>query len=168
MKVEYVENLLHKLDMNKATGYDQISPKIVKLCSKELFKTLTELVNNAFKQNLFPNDIKRADVSPSFKKKDDMIKNNYRPVSIISVFSNVFETIVAEKMRVYFENIFNNLLCAYRKKYGFEHVLVKVIDSWQYALENDKFVGRLLVDLSKAFDCIPPWITNCKDESIWS
>ncbi len=45
-----------------------------------------------------------------------MIKNNYRPVSILSgFFSKVFETIVAEQLRAYFENIFNNLLCAYRK-----------------------------------------------------
>ncbi len=36
VKVDYIENLLHKPDMNKATGYDQIPPKMVKLCSKEL------------------------------------------------------------------------------------------------------------------------------------
>ncbi len=77
--------------MNKATGYDQIPPQMVKLCLKELSKTLTELVNNAFKQNIFPNDMKRADVFPIFKKKDDMIKNNYKPVSILSVFSDVLK-----------------------------------------------------------------------------
>ncbi len=141
--------------MNKATGYDQIPPKTVKLCSKELSQTLTELVNNAFKQNIFPDDMKRVEVTPIFKKKYDMIKNNYWPVTILSVFSKVFETIVADQLRAYFENIFNNLSCAYRKKYGCEHVLVKLIDSWNYALDNDKFVGTLLIDLSKAFDCIP-------------
>ncbi len=139
MKVDYVENLLHKLDMNKSTGYDQIPPNIFTLCSKEISKTLTELVNNAFKQNIFPDDMKRAEVSPIFKKKDDMIISNYRPVSIVSIFSKVFETIVVEELRAYFENIFNNLLCAYRKKYGCEHVLVKLIDSWKYALYNDKY-----------------------------
>ncbi len=55
----------------------------------------------------------------------------------------------------YFENIFNNVLCAYRKKYECKHVLIKLSDSWKYALDNDKFVGTLLIDLSKAFDCIP-------------
>ncbi len=76
MKVENAENILHKLEMKKATGYDQIPPKLVKLCSKELSKTLTELVNNPFKQNIFPDDMTRAEVSPIFKKRDDMIKNN--------------------------------------------------------------------------------------------
>ncbi len=54
-----------------------------------------------------------------------------------------------------YANIINNLLCAYRKKYGCKHVLVKLIDSWKYALDNYKFVGILLIVLSKAFDCIP-------------
>ncbi len=69
VKVEHVENLLHKFDMIKATGYDQIPPKMVKLYSKELSETLTELVNNAFKQNIFPDDMSRAEVIPIFKKK---------------------------------------------------------------------------------------------------
>ncbi len=60
--------------------------------------------------------MKRAEANPIFKKKDDMIKNNYRPVSMLSVFLKVFETKVAEQLRAYFENIFNYLLCVYRKK----------------------------------------------------
>ncbi len=45
--------------------------------------------------------------------------------------------------------------CAYRKKYGAEHVLIKLIDSLRCALDEDKFVGTVLMNLSKAFDCIP-------------
>ncbi len=88
------------------------------------------------------------------------ILNEHTPIKVRSikenhVFSKVFETIVAEQLRAYFENIFNNLLSAYNKMYGCEHLLVKLIDSWKYAIDNDKFVGTLLIDLLKAFDCIP-------------
>ncbi len=41
------------------------------------------------------------------------------------------------------------------KKYKCEYVHEQFIDPWKYALDNDKFVGTLLIDLSKAFDCIP-------------
>ncbi len=69
----------------------------------------------------------------------------------------------------YFKYIFNDMLCAYRNKYDTEHVLIKLIDSWKCALNQDKFVGTLLMDLSKAFDCIPHMVViNCKIESIWS
>ncbi len=55
----------------------------------------------------------------------------------------------------YFKDIFDPMLCEYTKKYGTDHVFVKLIDSWKYALDNDNFVGTVLVDLLKAFDCIP-------------
>ncbi len=87
-----------------------------------------------------------------FKKKDDMIKDKYRPISLLEIFSKVFETIVAEQLMEYFNDIFDPMLCVYRKKYSTEHVLIKLIDSWKYALDNDNFVGTVLMDLSKAFD----------------
>ncbi len=46
------------------------------------------------------------------------------------------------------------MICAYRKKYGTEHLLIKLIDSWKCAVDENWFVGTALVDLSKAFDCI--------------
>ncbi len=57
------------------------------------------------------------------------------------------------------------MLCAYRKKYGTEHALIKLIDSWKYALDNHNFVGPILMDLSKAFDCIPHGLIVAKMNS---
>ncbi len=42
-----------------------------------------------------------------------MIKDNYRPISILAVFSKVFETKIAEQLMEYFKSIFNEKLCAY-------------------------------------------------------
>ena len=153
--VDYVYKILCKLNIHKATGYNNVPPKMVKLCAEELSVTLTEFVNYAFKNKMFPDGMKKAEISPIFKKKDDMIKENYRPISILSVFLKVFETIIANQLQEYFISIFDKMLCAYRKKYGTEHVLIKLIDSWKYALDENKFVGTVLMDLSKAFDCIP-------------
>ncbi len=151
----YVHKIINKLNENKATGFDNVPPKVVKMCADELSVTITELINSAFANNLFPDDMKKAELCPLFKKKDDMMKTNYRPVSILSVFSKVFEVIIAEQLMDFFSNIFNDMLCAYRKKYGCEHVLLKVIDSWKNALDSNKFAGTILIDLSKAFDCVP-------------
>ncbi len=47
----------------------------------------------------------------------------------------------------YCKDIFDPMLCgASRKKYGTEHVLIKLIDSWKYALDNNNFVGTVLMD----------------------
>ncbi len=59
--------------------------------------------------------MKIVEVSPIFKKQADMIKTNYRPVSILSIFFKRFETIVAEQLRAYLENIFNNFYMESKK-----------------------------------------------------
>ncbi len=76
-------------------------------------------------------------------------------VSILVVLSKVFESIIADQLINYFNPIFNVMLCAYRKRYGCEHILIKLIESWKFALYENKFAGTIMMDLSKAFDCIP-------------
>ncbi len=161
----YVFGILSKLNANKATGFDKIPPKVVKLCANELAVGLTELINKALIENIFPDDMKLADLCPMFKKNDDTLKNNYRPVSILPVFSKVFEVVVADQLMSFFKDIFNSLLCAYRKKYGCEHVLVKVLDMWKMALDNNNFAGTLLFDLTKAFDCMQHALLIAKMEA---
>ncbi len=55
----------------------------------------------------------------------------------------------------YFKSIFPEMLCAYRSKYGIEHVLIKLIDSCKFTLDEHKYAGNVLMVLSKAFDCVP-------------
>ena len=147
--------------MNKATGYDNIPPKLVKMPHEDLSSMLSGLINRSFVENCFPEDMKRAEISPIHKKKDDMNKVNYRPVSILIVMGKIFESITADQLMRHFNPLFNKL-CAYRKKYGCDHVLIKLVESWKEALENDRFVGTVLMDLSKAFDCIPHGLLVCK------
>ena len=109
-----------------------------------------------------PHDMKKAELTPLYKKSCDMDKNNYRPVSILSTFDKVFEAIIADQINEYFKAIFHNMLCAYRKSYGCDHILIKIVDQWKWALDNDEFVGTVLMDLSKAFDCIPHGLLICK------
>ncbi len=160
--IDFVYKLLCKLIIHKATGYDNMPLNMVKIYAEEL----TELVNYAFKKNRCPDDVKRAEISPIFKK-NYILKDNYRPISILSIFAKIFETIVADKLMEYFKSIFNDMLCAYRKKYGTDYVLIKLIDSWKCALDENKFVGTVLMDLSKAFDCISHGLLIAKMKAYW-
>ncbi len=101
----YVEKMLNWLKINKATGYDHMSPKMVKMCCNELSVTLMELLNYAFKHKRFPDEMKNAEITCIFKKKDDLDKENYRPISILAVFSKVFESIIAEQLIEHFEDL---------------------------------------------------------------
>ena len=48
-----------------------------------------------------------------------------------------------------------NFISAYRKGYGTNHVLLRLIENWTAALDSNLFKGAVLIDLTKAFDCIP-------------
>ncbi len=64
--------MLKRLKINKATGCNLMPPKMVKMCSNELSVTLMELLNYAFKHKRFPDKMQHVEITPLFKKKDDM------------------------------------------------------------------------------------------------
>ena len=47
-----------------------------------------------------------------------------------------------------------NLVSAYRKNYSFQHVLIRLLEEWRKSLDNNYVVGRVLMDLTKGFDCV--------------
>ena len=132
------------------------------MCDEEMCLILSDIINKCFHDNIFPDDMKKAEICPLFKKADDMEKNNYRPVSILTTFDKIFETIIAKQLIEYFDSLFNKMLCAYRKKYACDHILIRLIDMWKWSLDRDDFVGTILMDLSKAFDCVPHGLLICK------
>ena len=70
------------LPPKKATRKGNIPAKILKDSLSEYIKELTTIIDNCLKDGLFPNELKLTNVSPVFKKDDDLNKENYRPVSI--------------------------------------------------------------------------------------
>ena len=93
-----VLKLLFKLDITKATGLDQISNKVLKVAAPVIYKQLTELFNLSLKSGEYPDDWKLAKVIPVFKAGERNDPNNYRPISILSTISRVFEKLVYEQI----------------------------------------------------------------------
>ena len=55
----------------------------------------------------------------------------------------------------FFDKVFHPSLSAFRSGYGCQIALLKIIEDWKKALDENKFVAAILMDLSKAFDCLP-------------
>ena len=102
-----------------------------------------------------PQSLKDADVSPVFKKLDRLIKENYRPVSVLTATSKVYESIMCDQLLSHFRNILSKLLSGFRKGYSCEQVLISCIESWKKAIDRDECVACILMDLSRAFDSLP-------------
>ena len=99
--------------------------------------------------------MKLAEISPMFKKNDNLDKENYRSVNILTIMSKVFEYILSDQMIMFFSNILNPPLSAYRKGYSCQHVILQLTEYWREALDNNDYVGTMAMDLSKAFDSMP-------------
>ena len=152
---EAINKIIKKLNPNKATGPDKIPLKILIASANIIDCHLSYIINKDRKINRYSEDAKTALVRPIYKKDDrDQIKN-YRPVSLLNGFSKIYERFLHDSLSKFTDNIFSKFISAYRKSYSSNHVLMRLIDDWKASLDNKKLVGTILMDLSKAFDCIP-------------
>ena len=99
--------------------------------------------------------MKHAEIVPVFKKGEKMEKSNYRPVSILSCLSKVWEKILITQLSEFFHNIFSPHMSGFRKAHGCQDVLLNFTNNAKLSLDNRNVTLALLTDLSKAFDCLP-------------
>ena len=112
---EHVAEKLHQLNSKKATGFDHIPAKLLKVSADIIAPSLTPQINNNIATSCFPTELKTAQVIPVYKKKDPLDKAIYRPVSILPALSKIFERILADQMTEFFNDIFSPSLSAFRK-----------------------------------------------------
>ena len=118
----------------------------------------TMLINKTIEHASFPNKLKGAQVVPLHKKNSQLEVGNYRPISILPVVSKFFERAIYEQLSHYFENIFQPFLSAFRPGFGCNTALLKlleIIEDWKKAIDCNQYTVAVLMDLSKAFDCLP-------------
>ena len=94
-------------------------------------------------------------VRPTYKKKSRHQVENYRPVSILNAFSKIYERYIHNSLIPFVDNFLSVFISAYRQTYSSNHVLIRLIENWKQSLDKNKFVGAVIMDLSKVFDCIP-------------
>ena len=151
----FVSKRINKINVKKTTGIDGTSPKILHLAKPIIVRPITNLVNLSLSSATFPDSLKIAQVAPVHKKNNILDKGNYRPVSVLPAISKIFETAIEKQLSTHFEQFFNHFLAAFRPGYGCQSTLLKILEDWREALDKDKYVAAILMDLSKAFDCLP-------------
>ena len=119
------------------------------------YEKLTNCINNSLSEGLFPDSLKRGITTPVHKKNDPLDKENKRPVIILLLLSKVYERAIFNQLSEYVQILLNKILCGFRKAHSTQHALFRLLQAWQKELNNSGNVGTILVDLSKACDCIP-------------
>ena len=157
-----VVNIINCFDSKKAQGYDMMPMKMLQKSAKYIAPAIVKLINDSMSKCVFPDSLKFAEVSSLFKKKDALIKTNYRPVSILVALSKIYEKALGVQLTDYFNAIFSTLLSAFRKGYSCQSALLNMIEKFKSSLDKGEFVACISMDISKAFDCLPHCLTICK------
>ena len=153
--LQTVEKVISNMDTKKSTGFDSIPPRLLRPVSKHISPHICKIFNNCVDSHIFPENAKQAEVVPLFKKDDNLVIKNYRPVSILPSLSKILERIIHDQLQFFMNKILDPHMAAYRKGYSCEHVLLNLVEEWKNALDSKKHVGALFMDLSKAFDSLP-------------
>ena len=151
---EEVKKVIKPLNKKKAAISTCIPVKILVDSIDTYLPLLTDIINNSVRNGTFPDELKLAEVTPIFKKADPFDITNYRPVSLLSHVSKVYEIIIFNQISAYFEPLFSTLLTGFRKNYNTQHSLLKMLELWKETLDQRKAVSAIFMDLSKAFDTL--------------
>ena len=94
-----VLSTLKKLNPNKATGFDLITTRALKVAAEEITIPLTTIYNHVLEKNEWPRDWKRGEWAPVYKKNDPLDKVNYRPVTVLTSVDKVFEQMLCRQLK---------------------------------------------------------------------
>ena len=137
VKPPEVKKLLKEIDIEKPISVDTIPPKLIKIGVDIIAEPLTQAINCCLRQVIFPDNAKIASVVPVDKGKPDKYDVlSYRPVSILNVFSKIYEKVIKNQLMSYFEKYFSPFISAYRKSYSTQQVLICLLEEWREKLDK--------------------------------
>ena len=142
---------------NKKCRVNDFSPTVIKDVAHVIASPFTKLFNQSIQQGKFPHILKEATVVPIYKKGSKTDLNNYRPISLLNIFSKLFEKLMKIYLTSFLER--NNILS--ENQYGFqkgkstENALSKFSTLIYNQLDKSNHVLSIFIDFSKAFDTVP-------------
>jgi hypothetical protein len=153
---ETIDQAIKNLQPKSSCGLDGLSTTLIKRLRPLLYKPLTIIINQSLNTGIVPDKIKIGKIIPIHKKGDVHLLENYRPISILPSLSKIFEKIVSDQIKNYFNQ--NNLI--YKSQYGFrkshstEYAAFELVDRISQDMDKGHTPLAVYLDLSKAFDTL--------------
>ena len=150
-------NLLRNINVKKANGPDNLPCWVLKEAAEEIAPFLQLIFNQSMNTGQVPDDWKKANITPVFKKGSRTAACNYRPISLTSVPCKIMEHIIFHHMMAHLDThrILVDFQHGFRKGYSCETQLITIIEKVARNLDRKLQTDMLLLDFSKAFDTVP-------------
>ena len=151
-----IKALILLLPSKTSSGFDDISNILLKQIHASILTPLTIIFNKSMNIGIFPDLMKRADITPLHKSKLECDTNNYRPISLLLTMSKILEKIVYKRTYSFMEStsqIFNSQY-GFRSQHSCENAVSELVSEITKGFQNGFFTTALFLDLSKAFDTL--------------
>lgn len=161
MRWEYITpleilSIIKNMEKKKSTGTDEIPISVFKDNIDILAVPLAIFYNNCYEEGIFPEQLKLAKVIPVYKKGSKSDPQNYRPISLLSVLSKIFEKLIKSRLLKHLKNnnIINERQYGYQTNKGTDDAIDRLVDDVVISMNNKRKVAGLFLDLSSAFDTV--------------
>ena len=153
------EDVLHTIQSLRrctASGPDEISAIMLKICSPSICSRLACIFNSSSSSGMVPKEWKVSRVTPVFKKGDAGLVNNYRPISLLSLVGKLQERLVHNVLLRFLLECNAISPCQFGFRLGSsQEALVSATQSWHQSLEEGNSAICIFLNLSNAFDTVP-------------
>lgn len=153
---EELIDIVRNLKSKASVGYDSISTIMIQNVITELGNTLVILINKYMKDGIFPDELKIAKVTTIYKSGSRDGPSNYRSLSILPIFSKIFETIIYKRLVTYLAKI--NFI--HPHQFGFQKhsnttaACIQLIENLYELINNKMKTAAVFIDVRKAFDSV--------------
>ena len=122
----------------------------------EISLSLVDIFNCSFSTSTVPDKFKIASVIPVHKQSSKFILNNYRLISLLSIFSRILEKIVFKQLDSFIvkHNLLYENQSGFRSNYSTLHAVISITNKIQKAIDQGYYSCGIFLDLSKAFDTV--------------
>ena len=151
-----ISKIIDSLKLKTAVGVDGIGANLIKDLKDTLLPYLTAIINKSYDLNIFPEQLKKAIITPIFKEGDIDDIANYRPISVLTILCKIFERSASNQITKFLlENQkINPNQHAYQPAHSTTTCLTEILNEIYYLLDHNQYVALAKLDLSKAFDSI--------------
>ena len=151
-----ISKIITDLDGKKSSDINNISPDLVKLNNQSISQILTIIFNISIHEGCFPTAMKQAKITPIHKGDSVLSVGNYRPISLLPIFSKIFERLIYNRLVTFItENkILSELQFGFQKNKSTEQAVTSIVSALDQAKSEKKSSYCVFLDFAKAFDTV--------------
>ena len=151
-----VYSIIKHLKNKISSGHDGISNKLLRLAASSISQFLANIFNECINDSKFPKSMKIAKVLPLLKKGDFSLPDNYRPISLLTSLSKIFEKLIHKRITKFLakHKLLTPKQFGFRENFSCAHAIAEITEFMRKTIDKKHYGLAAFIDLKKAFDTV--------------